>query len=169
MLTSYRLRSATLALSLISSIVVGFPAGALADSSTRLMNRVTAVLRADNNLNGANCYTVSPGVIVLYGKVFDSKDRDLAESTVSNVPGVKQVVNTLTTKTGQWLEEESRINDTLVLNDLQGVSCRVIGRDAYLSGQVTSQAEVNRALRVVSSESNLRIVNFVRIVPGSIF
>jgi BON domain len=103
------------------------------------------------------------------GKVFDSKDRDLAESTVSNVSGVKQVVNTLTTKTGQWLEEESRINDTLVLNDLQGVSCRIIGRDAYLSGQVTSQAEVNRAIRVVSSESNLRIVNFVRVVPGSIF
>ena len=134
-----------------------------------LSHRVEAALRANDNLNGANCYIAAPGVIVLYGKVFDNKDRDLAESTAFNVHGVKQVVNTLRTTTGKWLEEEARINDTLVLNDLQGVSVKVVGREAYVSGQVETEGDEQRALRVIASESNLRVVNFVRVVPGSIF
>ena len=97
--------------------VVGAPGSARAASSTVLSHRVEAALRANDNLNGANCYAAAPGVIVLYGKVFDNKDRDLAESTAFNVHGVKQVVNTLRTTTGKWLEEEARINDTLVLNE----------------------------------------------------
>jgi osmotically-inducible protein OsmY len=149
--------------------VVGAPSSARAASSTVLSHRVEAALRANDNLNGANCYTAAPGVIVLYGKVFDDKDRDLAESTAFNVHGVKQVVNTLRTTTGKWLEEEARINDTLVLNDLQGVSVKVIGREAYVSGQVETEGEEQRALRVIASESNLRVVNFIRVVPGSIF
>jgi hypothetical protein len=161
---------AIIAAGMLSVIVVmGIPDGARADYSTRLMAKVDAALRSNNNLNGANCYTAAPGVVVLYGKVFDNKDRDLAEWTAGNVPGVKQVVNTLRTTTGQWLEEESRINDTLELNDLQGVSVRVIGREAYVSGQVESQAEEQRALRVIANESNLQVVNFVRVVPVSIF
>ena len=148
--------------------VVAMPSSAGAASSTVLSNRVEASLRANDNLNGANCYTAAPGVIVLYGKVFDNKDRDLAESTAFNVHGVKQVVNTLRTTTGKWLEEEARINDTLVLNDLQGVSVKVIGREAYVSGQVETEAEEQRALRVIASESNLRVLSFIRVVPGSI-
>jgi osmotically-inducible protein OsmY len=148
--------------------VVAMPSSAAAASSTVLSNRVEASLRANDNLNGANCYTAAPGVIVLYGKVFDNKDRDLAESTAFNVHGVKQVVNTLRTTTGKWLEEEARINDTLVLNDLQGVSVKVIGREAYVSGQVETEAEEQRALRVIASESNLRVLSFIRVVPGSI-
>jgi hypothetical protein len=154
---------------LSAMVVLVMPTHACADYSTRLMAKVDAALRSNNNLNGANCYTAAPGVIVLYGKVFDNKDRDLAEWTASNVRGVRQVVNTLRTTTGQWLEEESRINDTLELNDLQGVSVRVIGREAYVSGQVQTEAEEQRALRVIANESNLQVVNFVRIVPGSIF
>ena len=149
--------------------VVGAPGSARAASSTVLSHRVEAALRANDNLNGANCYTAAPGVIVLYGKVFDNKDRDLAESTAFNVHGVKQVVNTLRTTTGKWLEEEARINDTLVLNDLQGVSVKVVGREAYVSGQVETEGDEQRALRVIASESNLRVVNFIRAVPGSIF
>jgi hypothetical protein len=45
----------------------------------------------------------------------------------------------------------------------------VIGPEAYVSGQVESQAEEQRALRVIASESKLNVVNFVRVVPGSIF
>ncbi len=154
---------------LLGLAVVGIPSGARADYSTRLMHSVDAALRADDRLNGAKCYTAATGVIVLYGRVFDDKDRNLAESTARRVRGVKQVVNTLRTMTGQWLEEEARINDTLQLNDLQGVSVRVIGPEAYVSGQVESQAEEQRALRVIASESKLNVVNFVRVVPGSIF
>jgi hypothetical protein len=134
-----------------------------------LMKRVNRALRADNRLNGASAYTAAPGVIVLYGTVFDKHDRELAERVANGVRGVNQVDNTLRTKTGQWREEESRINDTLLLNDLQGVSATVIGSQAYLSGQVNSQAEKNRAVMVVSSQSNLNIVNLVRIVPGPLF
>jgi osmotically-inducible protein OsmY len=154
---------------LIAFSICVMPPRALAVSDTVLMNRVNAALRADNRLNGASCYTAAPGVIVLYGKVFDDKDRELAESRVRRVHGVNQVVNTLTTKTGKWLEEEARINDTLVLNDFTDVSVRVIGSQAYVSGQVTTEAEEQRALRVISSESNLQVVNFMRVVPGSIF
>jgi hypothetical protein len=56
-----------------------------------------------------------------------------------------------------------------VLNDLQGVSVKVIGREAYVSGQVETEGDEQRALRVIASESNLRVVNFIRVVPGSIF
>jgi osmotically-inducible protein OsmY len=138
-------------------------------SDVVLMKRVDRVLRADNRLNGASCYTAAPGVIVLYGTVFDTRDRELAERVAGQVRGVNQVVNTLKTKTGQWREEEARINDTLLLNDLQNVSVTVIGNQAYLSGQVSSQAEKNRAVRVVESQSNLNINNLIRVVPGPIF
>jgi osmotically-inducible protein OsmY len=158
-----------LAVPLIATTLIGSTTIALADSATVLMKRVDTALRADRRLNGAECYTAAPGVIVLYGKVFDDKDRTLAESTARKVHGVKQVVNTLRTATGQWLAEESRINDTLLLNGFEGVSARVIGPEVYLSGQVSSAAEKQRVVRVVSSVSNLQVVNFIRIVPGPLF
>ncbi len=130
------------------------------------MHRVDRALRADNRLNGASAYTASPGVIVLYGKVFDKKDSQLAEQTASKVPGVKHVINTLRTMTGKWLEEESRINDTLQLNGFQDVSAKVVGPEVYLSGQVNSEADKQRAVSVVSAVSKLQVVNFIRMVPG---
>ena len=142
---------------------------AFAQSSTVLMHRVERALRANDNLNGAMCYSPAPGVIVLHGKVFDSQDRELAETTASNVSGVQQVVNTLRTMTGQWMAEEERINDTLALNGLDGVSARVIGSQLYLSGTVIGQAEKQRAVRVVSSISNLQLNNFIWVKPGPIF
>ena len=158
-----------IAASLMVAALAGTSGSALADYATTLMKRVDKALRADKRLNGAECYTAAPGVIVLYGKVFDDKDRTLAESTALKVHGVKQVVNTLRTETGQWLAEESRINDTLVLNEVQGVSARVIGPEVYLSGQVSSAAEKQRAARVVSSVSSLQVVNFISILPGPLF
>ncbi len=154
---------------LITIIAIRAPRAAYADSGTLLSKKVTAALRADRRLNGANCYTGAPGVIILTGKVFDENARKMAETTAYRVRGVKQVVNTLRTETGQWLEEESKINDTLALNGLQSLSVRVIGSQAYLSGQVTSQADQQRALRVIGTISNLQVVNFSRIVPGSVF
>jgi hypothetical protein len=140
-----------------------------AEGPTVLMHRVDRGLRANDRLNGAMCYSPAPGVIVLYGKVFDSKDRDLAEATAGNVRGVTQVVNTLRTMTGQWQAEEERINDTLALNGLDGVSARVIGSQVFLSGTVIGQAEKQRASRVVASISNLQQVNFIWVKPGPIF
>ena len=107
-------------------------------------------MRADRRLNGANCYSATLGVIILTGKVFQESDRTLAEVTAYRVRGVKQVVNTLLTETGQWQAEESTINDTLALNGLQSVSVRVIGSQAYLSGKLRSQADQQRAPRVIA-------------------
>lgn len=138
-------------------------------AETALMTRVNHALRADRRLNGAACYTASPGIIVLYGKVFDEKDSQLAQQTAARVPGVKQVINTLHTMTGQWREEESRINDTLQINDLQDVSAKVIGPEVYLSGQVSSQEKKMRAQVVAGAVSKLKVVNFIRVVPGPLF
>jgi osmotically-inducible protein OsmY len=131
-----------------------------------LMRRVEGALRADHRLNGAAAYTASPGIIVLYGKVFDEKDSQLAEQTASKVRGVKHVINTLQTTTGQWIEEQSRINDTLRLNGFQDVFAKVVGPEVYLSGQVNSEADKQRAVSVVSSISKLQVVDFIRMVPG---
>jgi hypothetical protein len=150
-----------------SAIVVGaIPTHA---QSATLLRRVETALRSDRNLNGAAAYTTTPGVVILYGTVFDRNDSALAERTVRNVRGVTNVVNTLRTSTGEWLEEEVRINDTLQLNDLPGIQAKVIGPEVYLSGQTTSEAEKQRAIRVVSSLSQLQVVDFMRVVPGPMF
>ncbi len=162
-------RARRLALLLIAICGAAMATPARADSSARLMSRVRAALAQNDNLNGAKCYAASVGTIVLYGTVFDKKDRELAERVAGAVPGVRQVVNTLRTSTGDWSEEEERINDTLSLNGFTGLQAKVIGNQVFLSGQVTSEAEEQRALRVVSSDSRLQPVNFMRVVPGSIF
>jgi len=150
------------------ALSLGFAVNSARASNAQVMQRVEQVLRANRKFNGAAAYTASPGVVVLYGTVFDNSARTLAEKTVDKVPGVSKVINTLQTSTGQWLEEEVRINDTLQLNDLLGVRAKVIGPEVYLSGQVNSDAEKQRAVRVVSSVSNLQVVNFTRAVPGPI-
>jgi osmotically-inducible protein OsmY len=154
---------------MLTMLIANAPLRAFAEGSTVLMHRVERKLRANDRLNGAMCYSPAPGVIVLYGKVFDTKDRELAQATASNVLGVNQVVNTLRTITGQWMAEEERINDTLLLNGLEGVSARVIGSQVYLSGTVTGETEKQRASRVVASISNLQQNNFIWVKPGPIF
>ena len=155
----------------IMALVVLTSLAVLAQAKTKLTleQRVTAALRADRRLNGAQCYTVSPGVIVLDGTVFDQQSRALAETTARKVHGVKQVVNNLLTKSGQWQEQQARINDTLALNGFQDLSVRVVGNTAYLSGTVTGQSEQQRALRVISSISSLEVVNVSRVLPGKAF
>ena len=154
---------------MLMTLMIGAPARAQTDASTALKHRVDRALRGNDNLNGAMCYTAAPGVIVLYGRVFDEKDRRLAELTAGKVRGVTQVVNTLRTETGKWLAEEERINNTLQLNGLEGVSARVIGPEVYVSGTVATEAEKQRASRVVASVSNLQQNNFIWVKPGPMF
>jgi len=138
--------------------------------STRLSHRVNTALRADRRLNGSRTYSTSNGGVVLYGRVFDKTDRRLAERTASDVHGVKYVVNDLKTSTGQWMKEQVRINNAFLQSkSLQGVSAQVIGCQVYLSGQVSSESERARAAQLASSLSQLRVVNFIWIVPGPIF
>jgi len=97
-------------------------------------------------------------------------DRCLAERTASDVHGVKYVVNDLKTSTGQWMKEQARINNAFLQSkSLQGVSAQVIGHQVYLSGQVSSESDRTRAAQLASSLSQLRVVNFIWVVPGPIF
>jgi BON domain len=164
-----RLVNSAAILLVLLTVIARAPAPAFADASTALTNRVNRAFAADNRLNGAMCYVPAPGVVVLHGQVFDPRVRDLAESTASNVRGVTQVINGLTTTTGEWIEEQARINDTLQLNGFQDVSARVVGSTAYLSGTVTGESEKQRAARVVTSISNLQIINMIWAKPGPVF
>jgi len=139
-------------------------------SVTRLSRRVNAALRSDRRLNGAQAYSISNRAVVLYGTVFDAEDRGLAERTASGVRGVRFVINNLQTTTGQWMEEQVRINNALLqIDSLQGVSARVVGQQAYLSGQVRNESDKARAAQLVSSLSRLQVVNLIWVVPGPIF
>jgi osmotically-inducible protein OsmY len=157
------------AIAILILVLAGSTSLARADGEVALMNRVTAALRTNDRLNGAKAYTAAPGVVVLYGMVFDDKDRALAEQTANSVPGVNQVVDNLRTKTGKWYQEEERIDLQLQMNGFNDVQVKVVGPYVYLSGQVTSQAEKQRAANVVGSVSNLQINNMIWVQPGSMF
>ncbi len=153
---------------LVGSIAAG-ARSARTEDEVALMNQVKATLRTNDRLNGAKAYTAAPGVVVLYGTVFDDKDRSLAERIVRGVPGVTQVVDSLRTKTGKWFQEEERINTQLQMNGFDDVQVRVVGPDVYLSGQVVGEGEKQRAATVVASVSKLHINNMIWVKPGSVF
>lgn len=79
---------------------------------------------------------------MLYGMVFDDKDRALAEQTANGVNGATQVVDNLRTKTGKWFQEEARINTQLLMNGIQRRSCptRVTEEAAAVHSQVETEA-----------------------------
>jgi len=158
-----------LAIAVLIVAMAGAATLARADGEVALMNRVNAALRGNERLNGAKAYTAAPGVVVLYGMVFDDRDRALAEQVANGVNGVNQVVDNLRTKTGKWYQEEERIDLQLQMNGFNDVQVRVVGSEVYLSGQVTSPAEKQRAANVVASVSNLQINNMIWVQPGSMF
>lgn len=159
-----------LAIAVTVVTIVGAAAFARADNSAALMNRVNAALHSNDRLNGAKAYTAAPGVVVLYGMVFDDKDRTLAEQVANGVPGVSSVIDNLRTKTGKWFQEEERINTQLQMNGFNDVQAKVVGPVIYLSGQVTGQADKGRAAGVASSVyPNKQINNMIWVQPGSIF
>ena len=139
------------------------------DYEVALMHSVTGALRSNGQLNGAKVYTASPGVVVLYGTVFDDGDRAQAEQVAKEVRGVHQVVNTLGTETARCADEENRINLQLQQNGFKDAQVRVIGPEVYLSGQVTGQREKQRAAEVVASVSKKQISNMISVKPGWIF
>lgn len=137
-------------------------------SEAILMHRVDSALR-HNRISGARAYTAAPGVVVLYGTVFDDQARAHAEQTANRVGGVHKVVDNLETQTGQWLAEEQRIDAQLQQSGFNDVQARVIGPEVYLSGQVVGPTEKDRAAEVVASVSRKEISNMVWVQPGSVF
>ena len=72
---------AILAIAVLILSVAGASSLALAQSGAASMNHVNAALQSNPRLNGAKAYTAAEGVVVLYGLVFDDKDRAMAEQT----------------------------------------------------------------------------------------
>ncbi|HXN13363.1 MAG TPA: BON domain-containing protein [Candidatus Acidoferrales bacterium] len=159
-----------LAIVFLILVVAGASSLARADSEVALMNRVNATLRTNDRLNGAKAYTAAEGVVVLYGTVFDEKDRAMAEQTANSVPGVNSVVDNLRTKTGKWAQEEERINTQLLTNGFNDVQARVVGPYIYLSGNVIGPAAKAHAADVAASVyPNKQINNMIFVQPGSMF
>jgi hypothetical protein len=127
-----------LAVAVLILTITGAASFARADSEVALMNRLNAALRGNDRLNGAKAYTAAPGVIVLYGMVFDDKDRALAEQTAKGVNGVTQVVDNLRTKTGKMVPGRGARQHPARNERLQrraGASCRTRGLSLRQSNQ----------------------------------
>jgi osmotically-inducible protein OsmY len=170
MIKPYHASRAFLTIAVLIVTLASVSSFARADSEAELMNRVNAALHSNPRLNGAKAYTAAEGVVVLYGMVFDDKDRAQAEQMANGVPGVNSVVDNLRTKTGKWAQEEERINTQLLTNGFTDVQARVVGPYIYLSGNVIGQGAKDRAASVASSiYPNKQLSNMIFVHPGSMF
>ena len=134
-----------------------------------LIERVNDELRADRRLRRVQAYT-NGSVVTIFGKVFDDDDRLLAERTVRNMHGVSAVTNNLTTDTQQWQQNQSLITQALQNAGLSGVQVKVIGRSAYLSGQVKTAIDRERAVTVAQSAAPVKVrENLITVAIGNVF
>ncbi|HXZ88968.1 MAG TPA: BON domain-containing protein, partial [Candidatus Binataceae bacterium] len=134
-----------------------------------LLTRVNEQLGANRKLRRVHAYTTG-GTVTLYGKVFDDNDKLLAQRTVRHVNGVTGVVNNLTTDTQEWAQNQARIQQELQNAGLTGVTVKVIGSSAYLSGEVKSDLERQRAATIAEATAPVKVrENLIRVAIGSIF
>lgn len=137
--------------------------------SPSLLEVVQQRLASDRRLRRVKAYTAS-GTVTLYGRVFDDNAKVLAERTVKNIPGVTGVVDTLTTDTGEWAQEQDKIARQLQNAGLDKVTVKVIGHDAYLNGQVKTDLEKQRAVTIAEGAAPVTVrENLIRVEPGSMF
>jgi osmotically-inducible protein OsmY len=116
-----------------------------------IQSKAQLALEGDPRFKNVRASITQPGVIVLEGEVFDDAAKAAAAGAVAGVQGVKRVINAVTTQTLQWLLLQNRINQTLQQNGLTRVSVKVIGKTAFINGQVSSDADKDRAVSVVKS------------------
>lgn len=133
-----------------------------------LRERVNSALAGNRKLRRVQVYT-SGGNVTMYGKVFDDNDRRLAEQTVRGVSGVTSVTNNLTTDEQDWARSASLINQQLQSAGITGVTVSVIGKTAYLKGEVKTDADKDRAVAIAQSAAPVRVVNFLSVAPGRVF
>jgi hypothetical protein len=133
-------------------------------------DRVTEALRSNRNLGRVQFYTNSGGSVVLFGKVFDDKGKGVAEQVVRGVPGVTSVVDNLTTDTDTWRQQQAQVQSQLANAGLENVTVKIIGRDAFLSGEVTTDAEKDRAVTITEGAASVVVrTNLITVKPGSVF
>jgi len=139
-------------------------------STPSLRDRVSETLRSNRNLGRVQFYTNPGGSVVLFGKVFDEKAKGVAEQVVRRVPGVTAVVDNLTTDTDTWRQQQAQVQSQLANAGLENVTVRIIGRDAFLSGEVTTDAEKDRAVTITEGAAPVVVrTNLITVKPGSVF
>lgn len=132
-----------------------------------LIERVNDELRPNRRLRRVQAYT-NGSVVTIFGKVFDDNDRLLAERTVRNTDGVSAVINNLTTDTQQWEQHQTLITQALQNAGLNNVQVKVIGRSAYLSGQVKTDLDRERAVTVAQSAAPVKVrENLITVAIGN--
>ena len=94
----------------------------------------------------------------------------MAERTVRGTDGVSAVVNNVTTDTQQWEQNQTLIAQALQNAGLDSVQVKVIGRDAYLSGQVKTELDRERAVTVAQAAAPVKVrENLITVAIGNMF
>jgi TonB family protein len=134
-----------------------------------LQQQVLQVLSSNPRTRRVNCYT-SGSTVTLFGKVFDNDAKLYAENLVRKVPGVGNVIDSLTTDTSQWVAQQQAIAAQLASAGLTGVTVKVIGHDAYLNGTVKSEQQKQQAVQITESAATVHVRgNIINVVPGNMF
>jgi TonB family protein len=134
-----------------------------------LQQRVLQVLSSNPRTRRVNCYTTG-STVTIFGKVFDADAKLYAEKLVRQVPGVGNVIDSLTTDTSDWAARQQAIASQLYGAGLTGVTVKVIGHDAYLSGTVKTEAQKQQAVTIAESASPVHVRgNIITVVPGNMF
>ena len=134
-----------------------------------LLEQVQSALRSNRKLNRVNAYT-NGGVVTLYGKVFDDDTKRLAVRTARSVSGVTDVIDQTTTDTSVWAARQQQISQALASAGLTGVTVKVIGRDAYLDGEVANKLDRERAVTIAEGAAPVTVrTNLIRVAVGKVF
>lgn len=134
-----------------------------------LSDQVATAISAHRRLRHVQTYT-NGSAVTLSGKVFDDNDKMLAERIARGVTGVSTVSNYITTSTGDWARTQARIQRELQNAGLSGVNVKIIGHSAYLSGQVKTSMDKQRAVTVAEQVAPVKVrENLITVTPGSVF
>ena len=134
-----------------------------------LLEQVQSALHSNRKLNRVNAYT-NGGVVTLYGKVFDDDTKRLAVRTARSVSGVTDVIDQTTTDTSVWAARQQQISQALAGAGLTGVTVKVIGRDAYLDGEVANDLDRQRAVTIAEGAAPVIVrTNLIRVAIGRVF
>lgn len=169
--------SLTVCLLLAASAIVMFcttPQAIAAPDRTELSAKKTYVFRNYLKDDAITITTAKDSVVTLTGTVAEWSHQSLAEETVSNLPGVKRVVNNLEAKNGRPIENSDgwitmKIKTMLMFHrnvSSSNTTVEVKNGVVTLSGEAASLAQkeltteyVKDIEGVVTVSNNLTIVN----------
>ncbi len=114
------------------------------------------VLGSNPRTRRVDCYT-SGSTVTIFGKVFDANAKLYTEKIVREVPGVGNVIDSLTTDESEWAARQAAIASQLYAAGLTTVTVKVIGHDAYLGGTVKTDAQKQQAVTITESASPVHV------------